>query len=397
MKIGALVPARIGSKRVPRKNIKLFGDKPLICWTLDTLLEADVFDCITVSTESAEVEEVVKNHYPKNAVEVLHRPDHLAGDNVSLEQVIEHYLDWKTELEVFGLFMPTYPFRRVEKIREAAYAIRSRYAWRVETHTQGVTSSMDYFYPVEDGVKRVFKLHPLYCTSIISTYVFSNRYCHGNRWLKYGITNAERKYVIHADLEEAVDIDTPEDFEAGLKVASGRRILLRKPVTHVIGDWHIITPDGIDIDEFLNYVQKEKLYDTTQPILMLEQARPPLLSFNIMDNSIRIYYMSREANTCFQSSEAKRTGNMQLLPVHYHQSDHYRMLRIPKVDPNHAHRKWPLGCPEEQGFPLGGFHSDTNGLYFGTEFGDEVLPVDRVILMDDLKKQPFYVPPYDYV
>ena len=57
----AYIPARGGSKGVPRKNIRLLNGKPLIAHTIETVLKTDMFDTIFVSTDSAEIAEVAVN------------------------------------------------------------------------------------------------------------------------------------------------------------------------------------------------------------------------------------------------------------------------------------------------------------------------------------------------
>ena len=103
MKIGALVPARLGSKRLKKKNIKMLEGRPLICWTLDVLLDSEVFSDITVSTESDEVTDVVRQFYSEQDVGILKRPEALAGDDALLTEVRRHYLDHRPQMEWSGL------------------------------------------------------------------------------------------------------------------------------------------------------------------------------------------------------------------------------------------------------------------------------------------------------
>ena len=59
MKI-AVIPARGGSKRIPRKNIKVFNNKPMILWALNTAKESGIFDHIIVSSDDKEIIEISK-------------------------------------------------------------------------------------------------------------------------------------------------------------------------------------------------------------------------------------------------------------------------------------------------------------------------------------------------
>ena len=56
----AVIPARGGSKRIPRKNIKLFGGKPMIAWSIEAAIQSGCFDRIIVSTDDAEIADVAR-------------------------------------------------------------------------------------------------------------------------------------------------------------------------------------------------------------------------------------------------------------------------------------------------------------------------------------------------
>ena len=64
MKI-AIIPARGGSKRLPGKNIKLLGEKPLIAWTIEAAIKSNVFDHVFVSTDSEEIASVSRDYGAK--------------------------------------------------------------------------------------------------------------------------------------------------------------------------------------------------------------------------------------------------------------------------------------------------------------------------------------------
>ncbi|OHA14310.1 MAG: hypothetical protein A2909_02190 [Candidatus Tagabacteria bacterium RIFCSPLOWO2_01_FULL_39_11] len=121
MKILTVIPARGGSKGVPRKNIKMLGDFPLFVWTLKVAGKAgDVLTKIVVSTEDEEIAEVAR----KYGGEVVARPAELAQDSTKSEPVLTHALE---VLESAGgkydavlLLSPTNPFRDPKFIREAA-------------------------------------------------------------------------------------------------------------------------------------------------------------------------------------------------------------------------------------------------------------------------------------
>ena len=89
MKILGIIPARGGSKRVPGKNIKPVGGKPLIAWTIESALKSHL-DRVLVSTDDPKIARIAKRY--KAEVPFL-RPADLAGDKLGIEPVLIHALN----------------------------------------------------------------------------------------------------------------------------------------------------------------------------------------------------------------------------------------------------------------------------------------------------------------
>lgn len=90
----AIVPARGGSKRVPRKNIKAFGGQPMIYWPIAAAIQSGCFDRILVSTDDPEIAEVAK----KNGADVpFIRPAELSDDHIGTMPVIAHAIRWQND------------------------------------------------------------------------------------------------------------------------------------------------------------------------------------------------------------------------------------------------------------------------------------------------------------
>lgn len=127
-KIVAVVPARGGSKGVKRKNIKLLNGKPLIYYSLHTLIKSKVFDKIIVSTEDNGIENVVKKLNLN--VEISKRPKYLSKDKVPLTSVV-HYESFKLNNQgykhdyVFQV-SPASPFISVKTIKVIASKLLSK-------------------------------------------------------------------------------------------------------------------------------------------------------------------------------------------------------------------------------------------------------------------------------
>jgi len=88
----AVIPARGGSKRIPRKNIKPFGGRPMIAWSIHAAAESGCFDRIIVSTDDVEIAEVAR---AQGAEVPFLRPAELSDDYTGTIPVIAHALEWQ--------------------------------------------------------------------------------------------------------------------------------------------------------------------------------------------------------------------------------------------------------------------------------------------------------------
>jgi CMP-N,N'-diacetyllegionaminic acid synthase len=145
MKILALVPARGGSKRLPRKNIRQLGGKPLIAWSIQVASELPAIADILVSTDDPEIAEHARR---AGASVPWLRPAELATDTASSVDVAIHALDdyEREHGQVDGLLLlqPTSPFRSRARMQAGI----SLFADRPECSVVGVSPA---------------SLHPLWC------------------------------------------------------------------------------------------------------------------------------------------------------------------------------------------------------------------------------------------
>jgi CMP-N,N'-diacetyllegionaminic acid synthase len=124
----ALIPARGGSKRLPRKNIKNFLGKPLLVWTIEAAKEPGIFDRIIVSTEDQEIASIGREY---GAEVPFIRPQEFAEDSSSAQEVVTHAVTWLQEQEKsvidWVVFLePSSPGRQAFHIREVVEVIRER-------------------------------------------------------------------------------------------------------------------------------------------------------------------------------------------------------------------------------------------------------------------------------
>ncbi len=94
MKTLCIIPARGGSKRIPRKNVKLFAGRPLIAWTIAAARQSGVFDHVVVTTDDEEIATIAEEH---GAEAPFRRPASLADDFTPTLPVVEHALAWWEE------------------------------------------------------------------------------------------------------------------------------------------------------------------------------------------------------------------------------------------------------------------------------------------------------------
>lgn len=122
MRFLAVIPARGGSKGIPRKNILDLAGSPLIAWTIEAALTSGVFDRILISTDDDEIAEVGRRF---GAEVPFLRPAELATDDATSLSVVRHALDWyvndqQGQAGAVMLLQPTSPFRNASDIRTAA-------------------------------------------------------------------------------------------------------------------------------------------------------------------------------------------------------------------------------------------------------------------------------------
>ena len=87
----AVIPARGGSKRIPRKNIKPFCGKPMIAWSIEAALKSECFEQVIVSTDDEEIASISQNY---GADTPFVRPISMADSHTGIGQVIAHVVEW---------------------------------------------------------------------------------------------------------------------------------------------------------------------------------------------------------------------------------------------------------------------------------------------------------------
>lgn len=156
MKI-AIIPARGGSKRIPRKNIKDFCGKPMIAWSIEAAKASGLFDHIIVSTDDDEIAEVAKQW---GAEVPFMRPAELSNDYAGTTAVIAHATQWALdqglEVEAVCCIYATAPFVQVDDLQRGWEALESgdwAYAFTVTDYAAPIFRS---FKRTSDGGIEMF-------------------------------------------------------------------------------------------------------------------------------------------------------------------------------------------------------------------------------------------------
>jgi N-acylneuraminate cytidylyltransferase len=155
----AVIPARGGSKRIPRKNVRPFGGLPMIAWSIRAAVESGCFERIIVSTDDAEIASVGREY---GAETPFQRPAELSDDHTGTVPVIAHAVRWQNAngaaaSEVCCIYA-TAPFVQAADIRRGLHVLG-------ETGAEYAFSVTSYPFPIQRAVRltpegRMAMFHP---------------------------------------------------------------------------------------------------------------------------------------------------------------------------------------------------------------------------------------------
>lgn len=143
----AIIPARGGSKRIPRKNIKLFGGKPMIAWSIEAAKASKCFDRIIVSTDDQEIASIAKEW---GATVPFMRPAKLSDDFTGTLPVMRHAVEWLNEndvpVEYACCLYATAPFVSADDLKQGLQVIKA-------TDCSYVFSVTSYAFPIQRAIR----------------------------------------------------------------------------------------------------------------------------------------------------------------------------------------------------------------------------------------------------
>lgn len=213
-KVLAIIPARGGSKGVPRKNIRLLADKPLIAWTIEAAKQSKYIDRLILTSEDHEIIKVAKEY----GCEVpFIRPQELAEDTTPGIDPVLHALTHVDGYDIVVLLQPTSPFRSANDIDECIEKIiKMQSPACVSVAETDVSPYWMYEVGEDEKLNPVVQQEELIVRrqELPHTYVLNGAvYVANVEWLKRQKTFLTEETVAFVmPKERSYDIDTEEDF-----------------------------------------------------------------------------------------------------------------------------------------------------------------------------------------
>ncbi|MDD3342356.1 MAG: pseudaminic acid cytidylyltransferase [Sulfurospirillaceae bacterium] len=213
----AVIPARGGSKRIPRKNIKAFCGKPMIAYSIEAALQSGCFDKIVVSTDDEEIATLAQS---LGADIPFMRPKELSDDHTATIPVIAHAITASvhdlSEVEAVCCLYATAPFVQPNYIQEA-------YKKLLASQSEYCFSATSFPFPIqraiklrEDGAVEMFYPEHFGTRSqdLEEAYHDAGQFYWGRpqAWLEGKMIFAPHSSVVLLPRHLVQDIDTPEDW-----------------------------------------------------------------------------------------------------------------------------------------------------------------------------------------
>ena len=213
----AVIPARGGSKRIPRKNIKLFCGKPMIAWSIEAAQQSGCFDQIVVSTDDAQIAEVARQC---GAQVPFMRPAELSDDHTGTTAVVAHAINWFADqgqkpVQVCCLYA-TAPFVSADDLRQGLAVL-------IDKGSDYAFSVTSYAFPIQRAIRlnetgRVEMFNPRHFNTrsqdLEAAYHDAGQFYWGraDAWQQGRMIFSPASVAVLLPRHRVQDIDTPEDW-----------------------------------------------------------------------------------------------------------------------------------------------------------------------------------------
>ena len=233
----AIVPARGGSRGVPRKNMRMVAGKPLIAYTLEVVRGSGVADRLLVSSD----DEVILRWARLNGFEALERPADLADNAATISDVAAHVadeLDWHGDVAVF---QPTSPFRTTDSVVRAVEQFRDS---GLDSLSSCVRERHLYWYDRHDDLanaERLFedRVNRQFAKSGVLRETGSIQLVRGEALRSSRQIVAERHGLFEMTEDEALDIDSYDDLAVARRRLEQGTVVFRLRANATVGSGHL--------------------------------------------------------------------------------------------------------------------------------------------------------------
>lgn len=224
----AVIPARGGSKRIPRKNIRPFCGKPMLAWSIEAAQKSGCFDRIIVSTDDAEIAAVAL----QSGAEVpFMRPERLSDDHTGTTAVVQHAVEWLIaqggDISEVCCLYATAPFVTTGDIQEGLELL-------LQSGAQYAFSVTSYPFPIQRALRvteqgRIALFQPEYADTrsqdLVEAYHDAGQFYWGTRdaWLGATAIYADHSVPVVLPRYRVQDIDTLEDWETAVRMFEAMR------------------------------------------------------------------------------------------------------------------------------------------------------------------------------
>lgn len=210
----AIIPARGGSKRLPRKNVLELNNKPLIAWTIEAALKSKYIDNVIVSSDDKDILNISQNY----GANIMSRPEEYASDTATITEVINHVLDRVAGYDFIVLLQPTSPLRTEQHIDSAIELLARKNADAIVSVCEAEHSPLwSNVIPNNDSLSGFLRPDVINKQSQeLETYYRLNGaiyICSVNRFITDQLLMfKDQIFAYKMEQQDSVDIDTPMDF-----------------------------------------------------------------------------------------------------------------------------------------------------------------------------------------
>ena len=305
MKIVAMIPARMGSKRIKKKNLRLLKDKPLISYIVEAAIQSECFDEIFINSEDIVFEKIATEH----GISFYKRPQELASDSATNDDFTLDFMN-NNECEVLVQLLPTSPFLTPEEISAFVSKMTSE---DLDTLISVARTQIECVYdgrPINFDQKK--QSPPSQLLTPINAYACgimgwkSDNYKKNMKAYGCGYHGGDGK-IDYFELKgySTIDVDNEEDFLLAAAVLESRD---KKIVPQYYGEEH----SEVDVPSILKKdgVEDNDLHNCNSPIINVNE----LIANRSKSKSWSYRVVNSDSNSATLISQQPGEGNRR----HYH-------------------------------------------------------------------------------